>query len=270
MNKYYQDVQFEPMDKRTGITMKELVDRVAAAPLLFHPGESWSYSNATDVIGYLVEVLTREPLDVFLKREVLEPLGMVDTDFYVPEDKWARFCACYLYSGMSQFSALNQGFQSATGFKRVAYDDIFRTHPGILSGGGGLVATAQDYTRFCLMLLRKGELDGRRILGRMTVEYMLGNHMDKGDFSQMGCSSFMNVDRRGQGFGLGFCIIMEPCISSCLRSKGEAFWGGMASTAFWIDPKEDISVVFMTQLVPSSSYDFRRELHSLVNQAIVD
>lgn len=272
--KFYQDqdIQFEPMDKiRENVTNKDFVEKLAKAPLLFHPGESWAYSNATDVLGYLVEVLSGEPLDVFLRREVFEPLGMVDTGFVVPEDKWSRFCACYIYSAMSSFGTLHQtGFQTATGYKRLPYDDVFRKHPGILSGGGGLVGTAGDYSRFCQMLLRKGELDGKRILGKMTVEYMLENHMDKGDFSQMGVPSFMNVDRRGMGFGLGFCLILDPYISSCLRSKGEAFWGGMASTAFWIDPKEDISVVFMTQLVPSSSYDFRRELHSLINQAVVD
>jgi len=244
-------------------SLKDLVERLGTFPLIAQPGKAWNYSVATDVLGYLVEVISGQPFQDYLKQKVLAPLGMVDTDFHVPADKHGRFAANY-----------QAGASSANGGGKLELID----DPGksrylaprrVNSGGGGLVSTAADYLRFCKMMLNKGEIDGVRLLGRKTVELMTMNHL-KGDMADMGMPRFSESTYYGVGFGLGFSVMIDPAKAHILGTPGEYAWGGAASTAFWCDPKEDMAVVLLTQLMPSSTYPIRRELRVLTYQAIVD
>jgi len=189
---------------------------------------------------------------------VLKPLGMTDTDFHVPAAKHDRFAANY---------------NAGPGGKLVLLDDPAKSRylapRRVNSGGGGLVSTASDYLRFCKFMLNKGELDGVRLLGRKTVELMTTNHL-KGDMGDMGAPRFSESSYLGIGFGLGFSVMIDPAKAQILGTPGEYAWGGAASTAFWCDPAEDMAVVLLTQLMPSSTYPIRRELRVLSYQAIVD
>ena len=241
-----------------GVPLKEVVARLGEMPLLCQPGSQWNYSVATDVLGHLVEVLSGQALDEYFAEHILGPLGMVDTAFHVPEAKVDRFAANYA--------------RAKGGGVRVidAVEGSRFTKPAVtFSGGGGLVSTAADYIRFCRMIARKGELDGVRLLGRKTVEYMTINHLP-GDLSEMGQATFAETSYDGIGFGLGFSVMLDPAKAQIVGSPGEHAWGGAASTAFWIDPVEDMFVIFLTQLMPSSAFPLRRELKALTYQAIID
>ena len=241
-----------------GVPLKEVVARLGEMPLLCQPGSQWNYSVATDVLGHLVEVLSGQALDEYFAEHILGPLGMVDTAFHVPEAKVDRFAANYA--------------RAKDGGVRVidAVEGSRFTKPAVtFSGGGGLVSTAADYIRFCRMIARKGELDGVRLLGRKTVEYMTINHLP-GDLSEMGQATFAETSYDGIGFGLGFSVMLDPAKAQIVGSPGEHAWGGAASTAFWIDPVEDMFVIFLTQLMPSSAFPLRRELKALTYQAIID
>lgn len=264
-------------------SLAAFIDQLKELPLLFSPGARWSYSVATDVLGHVIEVASGQPLDRFFAAEILAPLGMVDTGFSVSADQIARFAANYERDGAG-FRLIDKPSESE-----------YLGQPTLLSGGGGLVSTIGDYLRFSWMLLNKGELDGERILGRKTVEMMTGNHLPgNGDLSGMGyllhsdsradgvgmgLGARFNLRRGGArsqtrhdgvGFGLGGYVLLDPAAAQILGSAGEFGWGGAASTTFWIDPREEVTAIFLTQLMPSSSYPIRRELRVLVNQAIVD
>jgi CubicO group peptidase (beta-lactamase class C family) len=213
---------------------------------------------ATDVLGYLVEVISGQPYQVYLKEKVLKPLAMADTDFHVPADKHERFAANYSAGPGGKLELLDDPGKSR-----------YLSTRKVNSGGGGLVSTASDYLRFCKFMLNKGELEGTRLLGRKTVELMTMNHL-KGDMADMGMPRFSESTYYGIGFGLGFSVTIDPAKAHILGSPGEYAWGGAASTAFWCDPKEDMAVVLLTQLMPSSTYPIRRELRVLTYQAIVD
>lgn len=242
-------------------TLAKSIETLAGLPLLFTPGTAWNYSVSTDVCGYLVEVISGKPFDVYLRERIFGPLGMVDSDFSVPDGKIERFAACYA---------------AAPDGKHVLQDDpetsLYRKHPNLLSGGGGLVSTAGDYLRFCRMLLQGGELDGARLLSRKTIELMTINHLAGGrDLAALApAGQFSEGATNGTGFGLGFSVLMDQRLAQISGSPGQFAWGGAASTAFWIDPREELIVIFMTQLLPSSTYPIRRELQTLVNAAIVD
>jgi CubicO group peptidase (beta-lactamase class C family) len=247
------------VDFQTGDTsLKDIVERLATFPLIAQPGKAWNYSVASDVLGYLVEVISGQPFQVYLKEKVLKPLGMVDTDFHVPADKHERFAANYQAGPSGKLELLDDPGKSR-----------YLSTRKVNSGGGGLVSTASDYLRFCKFMLNKGELDGIRLLGRKTVELMTMNHL-KGDMADMGMPRFSESTYYGIGFGLGFSVTIDPAKAHILGSPGEFAWGGAASTAFWCDPKEDMAVVLLTQLMPSSTYPIRRELRVLTYQAIVD
>jgi CubicO group peptidase (beta-lactamase class C family) len=241
------------------LTLAELVDRLAALPLLAQPGAAWNYSNATDVLGRLVEVISDQEFGDFLRRRVLAPLGMVDTDFHVPAEKLARFAALYTRG--------EDGRPKLIDAPQVT--SRFAAPPPLASGGGGLVGTAADYLRFCRFMLNGGELDGVRLLGRKTVALMTSNHLD-GDMAAMGMPRFSESPYTGIGFGLGFSVMLDPARAQIVGTPGEYAWGGAASTAFWCDPKEEMAVVLLTQLLPSSTYPIRRELRVLTYSAIVD
>ena len=241
-----------------GTNLKDLVERLAALPLLHHPGTQWNYSVATDVVGYLVEVISGQPFETFLRERVIGPLGMVDTDFFVPEAKAGRFAANYTLDPKIGLKVIDDPAKSRYMRPRT-----------VNSGGGGLVSTAGDYMRFCRFMLNKGELDGVRLLGRKTVELMTSNHL-KGDMGDMGQARFSESTYTGIGFGLGFSVMIDPAKALIVGTPGEYAWGGAASTAFWCDPAEDMAVVMLTQLMPSSTLPIRRELRVLTYQAVID
>ncbi|MBY0257463.1 serine hydrolase [Methylobacterium sp.] len=238
--------------------LAEVVGRLARQPLLAQPGAEWNYSVATDVLGHLVAVVSGQDFADFLRERVIAPLGMVDTDFFVPAGKLPRLAANYSL------------FRDRT---LKLYDDAedsrFANPPACPSGGGGLVSTAADYMRFCRFLLGRGELEGTRLLGRKTVDLMLTNHLD-GDLAAMGQPRFSETAYTGIGFGLGFSVMLDPARAQIVGTPGEVAWGGLASTAFWVDPAEDLAVVLLTQLIPSSALPLRRELRVLTYAALVD
>jgi CubicO group peptidase (beta-lactamase class C family) len=240
-------------------SLKAVIDKLVQCPLIAQPGSEWNYSVSTDVLGYMVQVISGQPFEDFLREKVIQPLRMVDTDFFVPADKLDRFSGNY---------AVKRG-----GGLHLADDPQnsprYSAPPAVASGGGGLCSTAHDYMRFCQFLLNKGELDGVRLLGRKTMELMTANHLN-GDMADMGQPTWSESPTTGIGFGLGFSVMLDPAKAQILGTAGEYAWGGAASTAFWCDPAEDMAVVFMTQLMPSSTYPIRRELRVLTYQAIVD
>ncbi|MBN9085734.1 MAG: beta-lactamase family protein [Reyranella sp.] len=247
------------VDFQTATTsLKELVEKLATFPLIAQPGKAWNYSVSTDVLGYLVEVISGQPFEKYLVEKVIKPLGMVDTDFFVPDSKHDRFSANY---------------QAGAGGKLEVIDDPTKSRylkpRTVNSGGGGLVSTASDYLRFCKFMLNKGQLDGVRLLGRKTVELMTMNHL-KGDMADMGTPRWSESTAEGIGFGLGFSVTLDPAKAHIVGTRGEYSWGGAASTTFWCDPTEDMAVVMLTQLMPSTTYPIRRELRVLAYQAIVD
>ena len=241
-----------------GLDLEACCDRWAALPLAFQPGAEWLYGVSTDVLGRVVEVVSGQPLDVFLKERILDPLGMTDTDFWVPGDKRDRFAELYFRSPSNGRAA-----------KMPA--PKLESKPEMLSGGGGLCGTAADYLRFTQMLMNGGEVDGVRILGSRTVGYMTQNHLPHGaDLEEYGRPLFAETAFDGVGFGLGFSVVHDPAAAKVPGSAGSYSWGGAASTIFWNDPAEKITALFLTQLLPSSTYPIRPQLQQLVYQALVD
>ena len=229
-------------------------------PLLFQPGTRWGYSVATDVLGRLVEVISGQSLDEFFTTRILGPLGMDDTRWWVDEADTPR--AATLYTAHPQTGrAVPMPKLGADAFRR----------PAMLSGGAGLISTAADYHRFTQMLLREGELDGVRLLGPHTVRYMTRNHLPGGaDLQTFSSGGFAETTMEGIGFGLGFAVIENPVPTKVLSSAGQYYWGGLASTAFWVDPVEQLTTMLFTQLVPSGRWPLRSQLRQLVYQALID
>jgi CubicO group peptidase (beta-lactamase class C family) len=251
-------------------TLESMIADLATIPLEFSPGEAWNYSVATDVIGYLIGKISGVPLEQFLKQRIFEPLGMTDTGFHVPADKVHRFAACYSAdpNGVSFNPAERKG-------SLTLQDDptksSFLAPPSFISGGGGLCSTAADYLTFCRALLNGGELDGVRLIGPKTLALMTSNHLPGGrELPELSRSLFSEAAYNGVGFGLGFSVTMDPAKTLIPGSPGEYAWGGAATTSFWIDPKEELITIFMTQVLPSSAYPLRRELRTLVYAAITD
>jgi CubicO group peptidase (beta-lactamase class C family) len=254
-------------DDLRATTLAETVTTLAGVPLQFSPGEAWNYSVSTDIVGRLVEIISGQALDVFFEERIFKPLGMTDTFFTVPKDKADRFTACYAVGALGSKAPISP--------KPLLQDDPKKSpylKPAtFLSGGGGLVSTADDYMRFCRMLLNGGELEGERLLGPKTIQLMAANHLPGGkDLTQMSQSLFSEASYAGVGFGLGFATTMNPAATLIPGTAGDFFWGGAASTFFWVDPVEDLAVVFLTQLLPSSAYPVRRELRTLVYSAITE
>jgi CubicO group peptidase (beta-lactamase class C family) len=241
-------------------TLDDMIRRLAGVPLEFSPGAAWNYSVSTDVLGYLIGKISGTPFPEFLRSRVLEPLGMSDTGFHVRRGSEQRLAACYA--------------ATPTGGMKLQDDPATSPYlqpPTLFSGGGGLVSTAADYLRFCRMLLNGGSLDGVRLLGRKTLEMMTMNHLPDGkDLPALSRSLFSEATYNGVGFGLGFAVTVDPSRTLIPGSRGEFSWGGMASTAFFVDPAEDLVAIFLTQLIPSSTYPVRRELRTLVYSALED
>ena len=242
-------------------TLDDLAANLATRPLTFSPGTRWQYGVSTDIVGLLVERISGQRFDAYLQSTLFGPLQMVDTGFSVPDDKIDRFSASYGRTRHKTLKLVDDPERSS-----------YRRQPRFLSGGGGLVSTTEDYLRFARMLLGGGELDGTRVLGRKTVELMATNHLPGGgtlrDFAFKGGYGEVGFD--GMGFGLTMSVTGPMEETQRIGSPGEFMWGGAASTIFWVDPVEDLTCVFMTQLLPSGTFDFRGQLKSIIYPAIVD
>ena len=244
----YRQHLWGPLEANPDLTPEEIVGAVAKLPLVSQPGTQYRYSFATDVLGYLVQVVAAMPFAQFLQQRIFEPLGMVDTDFWVPSEKLDRFAAVYSLDELG-------------GLKVLDTPDINHyTHPTQCpSGGGGLVSTAGDYLRFAQMLAHKGELEDVRLLGRKTVELMMTNHLADGVY-----------ESPGQGFGLGGSVLLDLGKGQTLGSVGTFGWGGAANTNFWVDPKEEMLGILMVQFMPSDTYPVTPDYRILAYQALVD
>ena len=246
-----------------GVDLARACDIWAGIPLLFQPGTEWNYSVATDVLGRVIEVASGQSLDAFFAERILGPLGMTDTMWYADDSQASRLAALYAVGPDGKTMRL----------KTLAADALKK--PDMLTGGGGLISTAGDYQRFLHMLQDlpdspAGELDGARLLSPRTVRFMGRNHLPGDvDLERFGRRLFAEAPFRGVGFGLGFAVVLDPVPGKVDCSPGELSWGGAASTAFWIDPREELTVSFFTQLIPSSAYPIRPQLRQLVYQALL-
>ena len=255
VDEMYRAAGFE-WDTPPGLDLAACVAQWAQLPLVFQPGSEWNYSVSSDVLGRLVEVVSGQPLDEFFRQRIFGPLGMNDTSFGTEAEELAAL------------------YVPQPGTRRVVRDDGFGTvghgRPDCLSGGGGLVSTAADYHRFTQFLLRRGELDGVRLLSPRTVALMTSNHLPGDvDLEAYGRPLFAEMPFNGFGFGLGFSVLKDAVKAKTLSSPGEFAWGGAASTAFWVDPAEELTAMFFTQLLPSSTHPIRQHLRQLVYQALV-
>jgi CubicO group peptidase (beta-lactamase class C family) len=257
VDQMYRDMGYEFASPRD-VDLTGAVHDWCSAPLVFEPGTHFNYSVATDVVGRLIEIWSGQTLDVFLKERIFDPLGMHDTAFWCSDDKQDRLAMLYLYF-----------LGDVSPWTDIAKRALRK--PKLLLGGGGLGSTAHDYQRFMSMLLRGGELDGVRLVSSRTLELMTQNHLpDDADLVEFAIDSYSDIDCAGIGFGLGFAVVIDAIKNRSLVSEGSYYWGGAASTLFWVDPAEDLTVSFFTQLVPPSTYPLRRELQQLVYQALAD
>jgi CubicO group peptidase (beta-lactamase class C family) len=251
------DVAFKP-----GITLEQACDTWAGLPLLFEPGTGWNYSVATDVLGRVIEVAAGQRFDEFLRTRIFAPLGMTDTGFFAPPDELPRLAALYGVGPERKATRLD------------TLGELGRRPPTLLGGGGGLVSSAADYHKFTQLLLDRrespaGELEGVRLLSPRTVRYMSRNHLPGGaDLDAFDSPLTAGGLFRGVGFGLGLAVVIDPVPGKVVRSAGELSWGGMASTAFWIDQAEELTASFFTQLVPSSAHPIRPQFRQLVYQSL--
>ncbi len=229
----------------------------SSAPLLFDPGSAWNYSIGLEILGRLIEIWSGQRLDQFIGERILAPLGMSDTDWYCPPEKEERLAMLYLnYNGVA-----------------VPMEEIgneFLKQPTLFLGGGGLVSTAGDFQRFMSMLQHGGALDGTTFLSPRSVAMMTRNHLPhNATIGDIGRGVFKDDGQAGNGYGLGVAVAVDQNRNKSLMTEGSYFWGGAASTTFWIDPKEELSVGFYTQLLPSTSHTWRRTLHQLVYSSML-
>jgi CubicO group peptidase (beta-lactamase class C family) len=247
------------VNRGAGETLATFAEKLAKVPLRYAPGERWMYSLSTDVCGHLVEVISGKRFDQYLQQNIFDPLDMKDTSFSVAPRKIDRFAANYERQPDKTLKLIDDPERSP-----------YLRQPTFFSGGGGLTGTTADYFRFCEMLRRGGELDGVRILGPRTLELMHRNHLAGGkDLASMAIGIFSETASEGVGFGLGFAMTLGEVEAGTLGA-GDYYWGGAASTIFWVDPKEDLVAIFMTQLMPSATFNFRGQLKNIIYSAIVD
>ena len=248
----------ERVRREQGETLASFVDKLARVPLHFTPGERWLYSYATDVCGHLVEALSGQPLDEYFAEHIFQPLGMEDTAFHVDPEKQSRFAANYERGPDKSLKLLDDPEKSA-----------YLAKPDFFSGGGGLTGTSADYLKFCEMLRCHGRSGDERVIGSRTLDLMTRNHLTRGDLSSMAVGAFSETAYEGVGFGLGFAVTLDAVASGAMGA-GDYYWGGAASTIFWVDPKEDLLVIFMTQLMPSNTFNFRGQLKNIIYSAMED
>ena len=247
------------VNRGDGETIQTFADKMAQVPLRYDPGTKWLYSLATDVCGCLVEAISGQKFEDFLQQRIFEPLGMQDTAFWVPEEKVERFAANYERARDKSLRLIDDPQASK-----------YLQPPSFPSGGGGLVSTTADYAKFCEMLRLRGTVNGVEIIGSRTLALMTKNHIAGGaDLSQAAMGAFSETAYEGVGFGLGFASTLGEVASGTVGA-GDYYWGGAASTIFWVDPVEDLYVVFMTQLMPSATFNFRGQLKNIIYGAIND
>jgi CubicO group peptidase (beta-lactamase class C family) len=243
-------------------TLAEMIAKLGELPLHCDPGAEWNYGISTDVVGYLCEVLSGMNFDRFLQERVFAPLGKPDTGYHVPERALGRFATNHRRDAAEP---------SYTVIDRPDASSVYANPRTYFSGAGGLVSTAADYMRFCKLLANGGQLDSVRILGPRTLEFMTANHLPGGrDLAAMGQPRFSETTMEGIGFGLGFAVLLDPAVAHVLGTPGEYYWGGAASTAFFISPRDELIMLFLTQLMPSSSYPIRRQLRQTIYSSIID
>jgi CubicO group peptidase (beta-lactamase class C family) len=248
----------DTMDAFTTSDLADACRRWASMPLLFTPGTKWGYSVATDVLGRLIEIISGQSLADFVAQRIFEPLGMTDARWWVDGDDVARLAGLYAPHP-----------QTGKAVRLASMDHFAREKPAMYAGGAGVICTVHDYHRFTQMLLRGGELDGVRLLGSRTIAFMTRNHLPGGaDLGTVSSGGFAETIFDGVGFGLGFAVVLDPTPGRVPITEGSYYWGGLASTAFWIDPAEELTAIFMTQLVPSSQYPIRPQLRQLVYSAL--
>ena len=229
-------------------TLAQFMPRLAALPLNFQPGTAWEYGPATDVLGRLVEVVSGESLDQYFKNHIFAPLGMNDTHFYLPDALLPRLASVYT--------------KSDNGLKKLTTLGPANRNGKYFSGAGGLAGSAEDYVRFCQMLLNGGQLDGKRLVSRKTIEMMTANHI--------GQLPMWTDTLRGYRFGLGFRVRTDNGEATALGSVGSYGWGGAYGTYFWVDPKEEMIGILMIQLIPYAHVNLRTEFQNAATQAIID
>lgn len=244
----------------TGLDLEGVCDHLATLPLLFQPGSEWSYSMGLDVLGRVLEVVSGQPLDELMRTRLLAPLGMHETTWHVPEEHHHRLGVLY-----GAHPATRQAVPLGV------MGDAAKHAPQVFGGGGGLQSTAYDYHRFTQMLVNGGQLDGVRILSPRTVKYMASNHLPGNvDLTAFGRPLLSETTFDGMGFGLGVSVTIDPVAGRVPGNAGTFAWGGAASTAFLVDPVDDLTVQFFTQLLPSSTHPIRSQLRQLVYQALLD
>ena len=271
------DYRTRGLDQNKETLLADWVDELAEVPLICQPGTEWHYSVSTDVLGRLVEIWSGQSLAEFFEQEIFGPLGMQDTGFAVPEDQAHRFSSLYRPASGAVMGAASPPVDPLKDrdpglllLDAVATSPYLRW-PRFYSGGGGLVSTMGDYCRFCQMLMDGGILGQTRLLSPKTIEYMRLNQLPNGaDLAAMGQAVWSETNYEGIGFGIGWAVVIDPVKANIVASVGEHHWGGAASTFFWLDPKEELFVVFLTQLLPSSTYPLRRELRAQVYQALLE
>jgi CubicO group peptidase (beta-lactamase class C family) len=257
--KRYREAGLGDLTRRPAGTLADVCATVARLPLVAQPGTKWEYGHSTDLVARVVEVVSGMEIDAFCRTRIFEPLGMRDTEFWCPPEKADRLPALYAKTLADRMREIDAAGTASRSLER----------PAFLSGAGGLFSTLADYARFVEMLRRGGELDGVRLLSPRTVRFMARNHLPGGR-SLGDDAAFLESTPHGTGFGLGFAVVLDPGRSHQLANPGEHYWGGAASTVFWIDPVDDVTVIFLTQLMPSSSYPLRAQLRAGVYQALVE
>ena len=243
------------------LTLEQLMATLLEFPLVAQPGSRWHYSIATDICGYLVERIADQPFGDYLKQRILQPLGMQDTNFEVPADKTDRFATLYGQTEEDPLAPLESASDSP--FVPACSGVPVKLH----SGGGGLVSTAADYWRFAQMMLNRGELDGQRIVAADTVRLMTRNHLPEA-LLPLSFNGIVKEDYRGYGFGLGYCINLDPTQTAAAGSRGDYGWGGMADTYCWVDPAERLVGILMQQYLPSLRHPGRRDFRDAVYAAL--
>ena len=281
IDKAYRETGIGRMESlNTNQTLADMITALKDVPLEFNPSTAWNYSVSTDVLGHLIEIISGKSFDDFLKENIFNKLDMKDTDFFVPKEKLNRFTANYLFNmgepmDSSGTLPLRKVDRHSIEFGNpILIDDplmsLYNRKPSFLSGGGGLVSTLDDYMNFATMLLHNGEFKGQQILSKKTIDLMTSNHLEgnKDLLSSTHANTASETTLAGIGFGLGFQILMNPAKNQINSSVGEYGWGGAASTTFWIDPSEELITIFLTQLIPSTTYNIRRELRTLVYSSL--
>jgi CubicO group peptidase (beta-lactamase class C family) len=250
IDELYRERVYTLRESHPDLTLEDFVQAIAKLPLAHQPGSAFRYSFATDVLGLLVQLVAGMPFEEFLRQRIFEPLGMVDTGFYVPAEQIGRFAATHGPNPEHGLAVIDA----------PATSDFARP-TRVPSGGGGLVSSTGDYLRFAQMLLNQGQLDGERLLGRKTVELMASNHLPAGVHP---------FEETYRGFGLGVSVLLDPAQAQNLGSVGTFGWGGAANTNFWIDPREELIGILMVQFMPSDTYPVAPNFRTLVYQALVD